>query len=349
MDLNLLLDHNPRAFFTHVALFVQQLGNQANLNLFLSSLRNEDVTQTLFPNRDDRRNERTLPEYLHNTPAQVPVHSSLITRYSTDQLADLAGNGHVVDASTKVNRACEAVRTVLVQQQPKLLYNPMMLAILTTCVRSTPPQLAEALELIKQLREHERQPQADEHEPLAISSGEALEYVIFLANVDRLFDVALGLYDFELTVMIGQRSHKDPKEYLPFLASLQQLQPPALQRYKIDLHLKRWSSALQHLSELGPEHFTTVLELVQEHHLYQQAIRLYSHNPAQKEHLDTILKVSLNTPRQSSLPLMLRSIRHTAITCAKVATFKRPAWCTLDARTWMLPCVPIVKLAIGEA
>jgi elongator complex protein 1 len=56
--------------------------------------------------------------------------------------------------------------------------------------------------------------------------------------------------------MIGQRSQKDPKEYLPFLASLQQIQPPPYQRYKIDMHLKRWHLALQNLSQAGSEHFT---------------------------------------------------------------------------------------------
>jgi hypothetical protein len=39
----------------------------------------------------------------------------------------------------------------------------------------------------------------------------ALKYLIFLADVNRLFDVALGMYDFDLVHMLAQRSQKDPR------------------------------------------------------------------------------------------------------------------------------------------
>jgi elongator complex protein 1 len=37
---------------------------------------------------------------------------------------------------------------------------------------------------------------------------QAMKYVIFLVNVDALYNVALGMYDFSLVVMVAQHSHK---------------------------------------------------------------------------------------------------------------------------------------------
>lgn len=42
---------------------------------------------------------------------------------------------------------------------------------------------------------------------------EALSYTIFLCDADRLFDVALGMYDFSLVLMVAQQSQKVTKFY----------------------------------------------------------------------------------------------------------------------------------------
>jgi elongator complex protein 1 len=36
----------------------------------------------------------------------------------------------------------------------------------------------------------------------------ALKYLIFLADADKLYNVALGMYDFQLVVMVAQFSQK---------------------------------------------------------------------------------------------------------------------------------------------
>lgn len=36
----------------------------------------------------------------------------------------------------------------------------------------------------------------------------AIKYIIFLTNVNQLYDVALGMYDFKLVLMIAQYSQK---------------------------------------------------------------------------------------------------------------------------------------------
>lgn len=37
---------------------------------------------------------------------------------------------------------------------------------------------------------------------------DAVKYIIFLVDADRLFDTALGMYDFNLVLMIAQRAQK---------------------------------------------------------------------------------------------------------------------------------------------
>jgi elongator complex protein 1 len=46
IDLNLLHDHNPQQFSHCIEEFVKQINSIDNLNLFISSLKNENVTET---------------------------------------------------------------------------------------------------------------------------------------------------------------------------------------------------------------------------------------------------------------------------------------------------------------
>lgn len=77
---------------------------------------------------------------------------------------------------------------------------------------------------------------------------------------------------------------QDPREYLPFLQSLQEL-PTLRRRYTIDNHLGRYGKALQHLYDLGVFHEVTLH--TQKHSLYVQALDLYRY---QEENLKVILR-----------------------------------------------------------
>ncbi len=86
-------------------------------------------------------------------------------------------------------------------------------------------------------------------------------------DVDKLYDVALGMYDFDLVLMVAQKSQKDPKEYLPFLNKLQAMDMYT-QRFSIDSHLGSWDSALRNLAQLGDEKVDEVVDLMIQHSLY---------------------------------------------------------------------------------
>lgn len=83
-----------------------------------------------------------------------------------------------------------------------------------------------------------------------LTAEDALKYTLFLVDVNQLYDVALGMYDFSLVLLVAEKSQKDPKEYLPFLNELRKL-PLHYQRYRIDRYLRRFDKALQHISKCG--------------------------------------------------------------------------------------------------
>ena len=143
---------------------------------------------------------------------------------------------------------------------------------------------------------------------------EAVKYIIFLSDANKLFDLALGLYDFPLVLMIAQHSQKvrgiptilfpvgsaaddlgsqDPREYLPFLRELRQLDT-FLQRFKIDDHLERYDSALRNLARAGSDKFDDVVAYVERHDLYATALEVYRED-AVKYRVRSTLRINCKT------------------------------------------------------
>lgn len=108
----------------------------------------------------------------------------------------------------------------------------------------------------------------------ATGAQEALKYLLYLVNVNDLYDVALGMYNFDLVLFVAQKSQKDPKEYVAFLNELKQLEEN-YRKYRIDMHLKRFDSALGHIVKCGVEKLEECLDLIEKHGLYAQALRLF--------------------------------------------------------------------------
>ncbi|KAJ1339139.1 hypothetical protein BSLG_006277 [Batrachochytrium salamandrivorans] len=195
IDMNLIVDHSPEAFWLHISDFVNHINDADHLNLFISNMRNEDVTRVM---------------------------------YSTKK--DIGGS----DVSDKVNMVCDRMEKALDSIDSDKFIQP----ILTSNACKKPPNLEGAMRRIYNLKASR-----------SIEAAEsALKYLIFLVDVDQLFDVALGMYDFALVLMVAQHSQKDPREYLPFLSTLQKM-PMYLQRFNIDDHLARHVSAVHNLSK----------------------------------------------------------------------------------------------------
>lgn len=157
---------------------------------------------------------------------------------------------------SKVNRICDAFLTILSHRTATHFQN-----VVTANVCKSPPNLDAGLFQIAGLREKS---------PELIDA--AIEHICFLADVNRLFDNALGLYDLKLASLVAQQSQKDPKEYVPFLQNLQRM--PSLRRqYSIDDYLSRYQKALRHLCDLDA--FDEVKAYTIKHSLYEVALEIY--------------------------------------------------------------------------
>lgn len=205
IDLNVIVDRDPKLFTERLSSFIEQVHDVDYINLFLTNLGQS------------------------SQPPEV------------------------------ISELCDAVRERLEGQDIEKYIN----SILTAYVVKRPLDLEAGLRVLLQLRE--RVPTAVE---------EAVKYIIFLVDADKLFDVALGMYDFSLVLLIAQHAQKDPREYLPFLRELRTLEK-YYQRFRIDDHLRRYKSALQNLSLAGPEHFDDLKAYVEKHQLYEAALETF--------------------------------------------------------------------------
>uniref|UniRef100_UPI00398E37B0 elongator complex protein 1 isoform X2 n=1 Tax=Pristiophorus japonicus TaxID=55135 RepID=UPI00398E37B0 len=227
INLNLIYDHNPKVFLENVENFLKQINSINYINLFLTELKEEDVTKTMYP-------------YLLNSSISAP------------------------EIGNKVDIVCDALRNTMERINP----HKYSLSILTCHVRKRIPELETALQKVHELRVN---PPSD---PEAVSAEEALKHLLFLVDVNELYDYAVGTYDFDLVMMVAEKSQKDPKEYLPFLNKLKKMETN-YQRYTIDKYLKRYTTAVNHLSKCGPQHFTELLNLVKDQQMYNEALKLF--------------------------------------------------------------------------
>ncbi|KAM9907520.1 hypothetical protein OXX69_006399 [Metschnikowia pulcherrima] len=255
IDLDLLHDYDPALFFGNVELFIRQIGTPEYLDLFVSCLHEEDVTKTKY--RD------TLSEAAPLDLSRL----SLESKQAEDSHPIQNNNGNLMaekgdaKAGSKVNKICSAVLEVLSLPQ----YESQFLQTRVTAYAcQAPPNLAGALALISSLQDE------NEHE-------RAITHLCFLADVNKLYDHALQIYDVKMALNIAQKSQKDPKEYLPFLQHLH-VQTPLRKQFLIDDHLKHFSKALRWLYELGQEAVAEVDAYVVKHSLYKDALALYRYD-----------------------------------------------------------------------
>lgn len=238
INLNLIYDHDPKLFMDNAEKFVEEIENPGYLSLFLSELQNEDVTSTMYANCYPSRSVRWV---------------------ATSE-----------NDETKVNKVCKLLRDIMERRHDAAnLIQP----ILVSLVKNHEKQgLERALGKVKQVKILEdSQKSAQSHS--STSAEDALKYLLHFVNIDILYDIALGMYDFELTMFVASKSLKDPKEYIPFLNGLKKLSENHM-KYSIDMHLKRYESALEHISKDSTK-FEECFNLVLNQKLYSKALKLF--------------------------------------------------------------------------
>lgn len=107
--------------------------------------------------------------------------------------AELTLSSVCSDTTGKINLVCDLVRAELEKGDVFHYAN----TILTTHVRKQPQDYEAALKVLVELKGKD-----------ATRAEDAVKYIIFLSDANKLFDLALGMYDFSLVLMIAQHSQK---------------------------------------------------------------------------------------------------------------------------------------------
>lgn len=245
INLNLIYDHKPQLFVSNAEKFVEDIANPNWLSLFLSELQNEDVTTTMYANCYPERS----------------VERSGVLSASNDS-----------NNQNKVEKVCNILRNIMEKRRDA---DNLIQPILITMVKDQQSSgLQLALQKIKQIKAAEDSQESSSSRRLSpVSSEDALKYLLYLVDINVLYDTALGMYDFELTMFVASKSQKDPKEYIPFLNNLKKMDENYM-KYTIDMHLKRYESALNHISRV-PSKFEECLDLIRNQNLYTRAIKLF--------------------------------------------------------------------------
>ncbi|XP_022745766.1 elongator complex protein 1 isoform X2 [Durio zibethinus] len=239
IDFNVIVDYCGLQVFIQLASeFVRQVNNLSYITEFVCAIKSENLTQTLYK------------KFL--SPPSCKEHNDL-------QANDFRGSDASLDSNNKVSSVLLALRRALEEQIPE---SPArVLCILTTLARSDPPALEEALERVKVIREMELLGSDDSRRKNCPSAEEALKHLLWLSDSEAVFEAALGLYDLNLAAIVALNSHRDPKEFLPFLQELERM-PFLLMCYSIDLRLHRFEKALKHIVSAGDAYFADCMNLM---------------------------------------------------------------------------------------
>ena len=107
------------------------------------------------------------------------------------------------DGISKVSTICDAILAELLAQYPTTHTQ----SILTAHLSKVPPDIPAALEVIAKLKgtSIRRKLIRDNNSNLVRS---AIDHICFLADVNSLYDEALGLYRLDIALLIAQKSQK---------------------------------------------------------------------------------------------------------------------------------------------
>lgn len=269
INLDILHDYAPDLFFANLELFINEVESVDYLDLFISCLCEDDVTQTKYKD--------TLGSTMGEIFDVAPPPPTEMELYMKKKMFD--------PTKSKVNKICHAILEVLLgnpEYRKKYLQS-----IITAYACQNPPNLKDALTLISSLEN------ADVKES-------TVTYLCFLQDVNTVYQQALALYDIKMALAIAQKSQMDPKEYLPFLQHLYD-QEPLRRQFLIDDYLKNYEKALDHLAEIDKtsrnvsEEFTNY---VQQHELYKYALSVFRYESERQNVIYHVYATALSSKQE---------------------------------------------------
>ena len=94
---------------------------------------------------------------------------------------------------SKVNRICDAFLNILTHRYSTNLQN-----VITAHLCKSPPDIESGLHVISDLQAKSETDFVDA----------AVEHTCFLADVNKIYDAALGIYNLKLALLVAQQSQK---------------------------------------------------------------------------------------------------------------------------------------------
>ncbi|CAH8539315.1 unnamed protein product [Dicrocoelium dendriticum] len=318
INLNLLHDHNPVKFMRNLDHLVKTVANTDLITLFVSELVNEDVSQTVY----GKFYGSPSAQLLRNRPAETTTPDVLSSR-----------------SGTKVNNICDALIHRMRHDKRFLL------PVLTCYAKKIPSDLHSAL---LQLQEYH---ECGENQ--VWESG--VKHLQYFATPVELYRIALGTYNLDLAQLMAQRTKLDPKEYLTdlndFRAVAHRSHPSdnpvtnhiAYQRFRIDHHLQRYSKALDHLNQAGPEYTPDLINYAEDHHLHHQAMEYFE--PYSKE--SKLIGRSWASHLVKEQKLYLAGLVY--LRCGLFASAARVFLSCLQARMWSIAAAQARTMRLEDA
>jgi elongator complex protein 1 len=154
VDMNIIHDYNPPVFMQNIDKFVDQIQKVEHIDLFLSQLKEEDVTETMY--KDTIKLNHTVPTAEISTGILEQKHS-------------------------KINAICEAFLTVLEPRAATNLQN-----MITSHVCKSPPDLDGGLTIIVKLfaADQEVAEKAAEHICFLADPNQLYEHALGIYDLD---------------------------------------------------------------------------------------------------------------------------------------------------------------------
>lgn len=172
----------------------------------------------------------------------------------------------------KSNLICEKFRSVIFSRTDR---ERRTNSILTSFIKENPSNVEGALKYLSENR---------------AQFDSAVRYLTYFIDINRLYDIALGTYDFDLVLMVSEKTQKDPKEYLPELNKLRSIENVCWQKFQIDLRLKRWKKAIENGTDYfieqlvgqtareNDDNFAVFVNLLETQRAYKVAIKRFFSN-----------------------------------------------------------------------
>lgn len=261
----------PRALSLYI---VGYYLNNCDYSLAFDLMRRQRINLNLIYDHDPKKFVENVNKFVEQIPNPSCLSLLLSELTNEDVTLTIYGNYYRRDrtkletvTTNKIEIVCDLLRDIMEKRNGA---NQLIQPILISLVKDKRKRRLEAaLHKIKEIRGSEDCTKNVE----CITSDEALKYLLYIVDVNTLFDTALGMYDFDLTMFIASKSQKDPKEYIPFLNELRKLDKNYM-KYSIDLHLKRYETALEHIAKESDK-FDECIDLIRNHNLYPKALKLF--------------------------------------------------------------------------